>query len=109
MMLSLLLALSVAGEPRIVTLPKRARPAATVRKRPARKVARRMLLPQPAKLCLTGTCSVSAAPGYRLTGVTTPERSGKMEVVRSTGLACGVQGAPVCPKKGQELLSTGID
>lgn len=106
MMLSLLLALSVAGEPRIVTLPKRARPAATVRKRPARKVARRAL-PQP--VCLTGACSVSAAPGYRLTGVATPERSGKMEVVRSTGLACGVQGAPVCPKKGQELLSTGID
>lgn len=108
MMLSLLLALSVAGEPRIVTLPKRARPTATVRKRPARKVARRAL-PQPAKLCLTGACSVSAAPGYRLTGVARPERSGKMEVVRSTGLACGVQGAPVCPKKGQELLSTGID
>lgn len=108
MMLSLLLALSVAGEPRIVTLPKRARPAATVRKRASRKVARRPL-PQPAKLCLTGTCTASAAPGYRLTGVTTPERSGKMDVVRSTGMPCGVQGAPVCPKKGQELLATGID
>lgn len=108
MMLSLLLALSVAGEPRIVTLPKRARPAATVRKRAPRKVARRTL-PQPAKLCLTGACTASAAPGYRLTGVTTSERSGKMDVVRSTGMPCGVQGAPVCPKKGQELLATGID
>lgn len=109
MMLSLLLALSVAGEPpRIVTLPKRARPAATIRKRASRKVARRPL-PQPAKLCVTGTCSQSAAPGYRLTGVATSERSGKMDVVRSTGLPCGVQGAPVCPRKGQELLATGID
>ncbi|WP_447728168.1 hypothetical protein [Sphingomonas koreensis] len=109
MMLSLLLALSVSGEPpRIVTLPKRARPAATVRKRSARKVAPRVL-PQPARLCLTGTCSRSAAPGYRLTSVATPERSGKMDVVKSTGLPCGVQGAPVCPRKGQELLATSID
>jgi hypothetical protein len=108
MILSLVLALSVAGEPRIVTLPKRARPAATVRKRAPRKVVRR-ILPQPAKLCLTGACSASAAPGYRLTGVATPERSGKMDVVKSTGLACGVQGAPVCPRKGQELLATGIN
>ena len=108
MIMSLLLALSVAGEPRIVTLPKRARPTATVRKRSARKVARRAL-PQPAKLCVTGSCSVSAAPGYRLTGVTTTEHSGKMDVVRSTGMPCGVQGAPVCPKKGQEVLSTHID
>ena len=109
MILSLFLALSVAAEPpRIVTLPKRARPAVTARKRPARKIVRRVL-PQPAKLCLTGTCSASAAPGYRLTGVSTPERSGKMDVVKSTGLACGVQGAPVCPKKGPELLTTGID
>ena len=108
MILSLVLALSVAGEPRIVTLPKRARPVAVVRKRSPRKLARRPL-PQPAKLCLTGTCSRSAAPGYRLTGVTGAERSGKMDVVRSTGLPCGVQGAPVCPRKGQELLATGID
>lgn len=108
-MLSLLLALSVAGEPpKIVTLPKRARPAATVRKRSGRKVARRPL-PQPAKLCVTGTCSQSATPGYRLTGVTASEHSGKMDVVRSTGLPCGVNGAPVCPKKGQELLHTRID
>eukprot|EP01136_Pigoraptor_vietnamica_P025560 Opistho-1_new@7052 len=108
MLLSLLLALSVAGEPRIVTLPKRARPTATVRKRSARKVARRPL-PQPAKLCLTGTCSQSAAPGHRLTGITPSEHSGKMDVVRSTGLPCGVQGAPVCPNKGREVLTTGID
>jgi len=108
-MLSLLLALSVAGEPpKIVTLPKRARPAATVRKRVPRKIVRRPL-PQPAKLCVTGTCSQSAAPGDRLTGLTTTEHSGKMDVVRSTGIPCGVQGAPVCPKKGQELLSTRID
>lgn len=108
-MLSLLLALSVAGEPpKIVTLPKRARPVASVRKRGARKVAARPL-PQPAKLCVTGTCSQSAAPGYRLTGVTTSEHSGKMDVVRSSGLPCGVHGAPVCPKKGQELLHTRID
>ncbi|HEY0623033.1 hypothetical protein [Sphingomonas sp.] len=108
-MLSLLLALSVAGEPpRIVTLPRRARPAAVVRKRAARKPVRRPL-PQPATLCLTGTCTRSAAPGDRLTGPTAPERSGKMDVVRSTGMPCGVQGAPVCPKKGQELLSTRID
>ena len=109
-MLSLLLALSIAGEPpRIVTLPKRARPAATVRKRAAaRKVGRRPL-PQPAKLCLTGTCAASAAPGDRLTGVTDPGHSGKLDVVKSTGMPCGVQGAPVCPRKGQELLHTRID
>lgn len=108
-MLSLLLALSVAGEPpKIVTLPKRARPSAVVRKRAARKPVRRPL-PQPASLCLTGSCSQSAAPGDRLTGVTTREHSGKMEVVRSAGMPCGVQGAPVCPKKGQELLHTRID
>jgi len=108
-MLSLLLALSIAGEPpKIVTLPKRARPAATVRKRAVRKPVRRVL-PQPAKLCVTGTCTLSAAPGDRLNGVTSSQRSGKMDVVRSTGMPCGVQGAPVCPKKGQELLSTHID
>lgn len=90
-MLSLLLALSVAGEPpKIVTLPKRARPAAVVRKRTARKAVRRAV-PQPASLCLTGSCSQSAAPGDRLTGVTTQEHSGKMDVVRSTGMPCGVQ------------------
>lgn len=108
-MLSLLLALSVAGEPpKIVTLPKRARPAATMRKRAARKVARRPL-PHPANLCVTGNCSQSAAPGYRLTDVTDSRHSGKMDVVRSSGLPCGVQGAPVCPKKGQALLHTRID
>jgi len=108
-MLSLLLALSVAGEPpKIVTLPKRARPAVAVRKRAARKPVRRSL-PQPAALCVTGSCSRSAAPGDRLTGVTTREHSGKMDVVRSAGMPCGVQGAPVCPKKGQELLHTRID
>lgn len=106
-MLSLLLALSVAGEaPKIVTLPKRARPAATARKRTMRV---RRTLPQPARLCLTGTCTRSAAPGYRLTGTAASERSGKMDVVRSTGMPCGVQGAPVCPRKGQELLTTRID
>lgn len=109
MMLSLLLALSVAGEPpKIVTLPKRARPAATVRKRVARKAVRRPL-PQPARLCLTGTCGQSAAPGYRLSGAAGSERSGKLDVVKSTGMPCGVQGAPVCPRKGQELLHTSID
>jgi len=108
-MLSLLLALSVAGEPpKIVTLPKRARPAATVRKRAPRKLVRRAL-PQPAKLCLTGTCTQSAAPGDRLTSVVVSPHSGKMDVVKSTGMPCGVQGAPVCPRKGQELLSTRID
>ena len=108
-MLSLLLALSVAGEPpKIVTLPKRARPAAVVRKRTARKVARRTM-PQPAMPCLTGTCTQSAAPGYRLTGASSVEHSGKMDVVKSTGIPCGVQGAPVCPRKGQELLHTRID
>lgn len=108
-MLSLLLALGVAGEPpKIVTLPRRARPAATVRKRLARKPAPRPL-PQPAELCVTGTCSQSAAPGDRLTGATAHAWSGKMDVVRSTGMPCGVQGAPVCPRKGQELLSTRID
>lgn len=108
-MLSLLLALSMAGEPpKIVTLPKRARPAVTVRKRTMRKAARPPL-PQPATLCLTGTCTRSAAPGYRLTGALVAEHSGKMEVVRSAGMPCGVQGAPVCPKKGREVLSTRID
>lgn len=108
-MLSLLLVLSVAGEPpKIVTLPKRARPAITVRKRTERKAVGRTL-PQPAKFCLTGTCTQSAAPGYRLTGVTGTQRSGKMEVVKSAGMPCGVQGAPVCPRKGQELLHTRID
>ena len=108
-MLSLLLALSVAGDPpKIVTLPKRARPAAVVRKRATRKIARRPL-PQPASLCVTGAFTQSAGPGYRLTGVTAARHSGKMDVVKSTCMPCGVQGAPVCPQKGQELLSTRID
>lgn len=108
-MLSLLLALSVAGEPpKLVTLPRRARPAAVVRKRPARKLVRRAL-PQPAAMCLTGTCTQSAAPGYRLAGTSRFERSGKMDVVKSTGLPCGVQGAPVCPKKGTRLVNTRLD
>jgi hypothetical protein len=104
-MLALLFALSVAGDPpRVVTLPRRARPAASVRKRMARKPA-----PQQVKLCLTGSCTAVAGTSYRLTGANAPAWSGKMDVVKSAGMPCGVQGAPVCPRKGQELLSTRID
>lgn len=108
-MLSLLLALSVAGEPpRVVALPKRAQPAATVRKRVTRKAVRKPA-PRQVSLCLTGACTRSAAPGYRLMDTAAPAWSGKMDVVKSTGVPCGVQGAPVCPKKGRELPRTSID
>ena len=108
-MLTLLFALSVAGDPpRVVTLPRRARPAATVRKRTARKIARKPA-PQQVTLCVTGSCTPVAGTSYRLTGANAPAWSGKMDVVKSAGMPCGVQGAPVCPRKGQELLSTRID
>ncbi len=110
-MWTILAAMSMAAEaPRVVTLPQRARPAATaVRKRPARRVAgvRRKTS---ARLCVTGTCSVAAASPYRLTGVQTTEFSGKLNAVRSTGMPCGLQGAPVCPSKGgQKIVQTAID
>lgn len=108
-MLSLLLALSVAGEaPRVVTLPKRARPAAAMRKRAPRKAMRKPA-PRQVKLCLTGACTPVAGANYRLTGTAAPAWSGKLDVVRSKGVPCGVQGAPVCPAKGSPLVRTNID
>lgn len=108
-MLTLLIALSVTGEPpRMVALPKRARQAAAVRRRAVGKAPPR-LLPQPAKFCLTGTCTPSIETSYRLTGPRAPAWSAKMDVVKPTGVPCGLQGAPVCPKKGRRLLHASID
>lgn len=108
-MLTLFIALSVAGEPpKPVTLPRRARQAVAVRKRAVRKPPPRQL-PQPAQLCLTGACTPSIQTSYRLTGQSAPAWSAKMDVVKSTGLPCGLQGAPVCPKKGRRLLHASID
>lgn len=109
-MLSLLLAMSAAVEtPRVVTLPKRARPAAAmVRKRTARKAPVKRV--RSAKLCVTGHCMPAAASPYRLTGVVEPKFSGKMDAVaKQTRMACGIQGAPVCPGRGTEVVSTPID
>lgn len=110
-MLSLLLAMSVAIEtPRIVTLPKRARPAASaaVRKRAARRAPARPI--NNAKLCVTGSCTPVATSPYRLTGADDTRFSGKLDVVnKQTRMACGVQGAPVCPGRGTELVSAPID
>lgn len=116
-MLSLLLAMSAAIEtPRMVTLPARARPvAAQVRHRAApgrKRTARRAPATRvrSAKLCVTGSCTPAAASPYRLTGLTEPRFSGKLDAVaKQTRMACGVQGAPVCPSRGAELVSAPID
>lgn len=109
-MLSLLLAMSAAVEtPRVVTLPKRARPATmVVRKRTVRRAPTKRV--RNAKLCVTGSCLPAATSPYRLTGIVEPRYSGKLDVVaKQTRMACGVQGAPVCPGRGTELVSTPID
>lgn len=113
-MFSLLLAMSAAVEtPRIVTIPKRARPAATapVRKRAvrqARKVPAKPL--RTAKLCVTGSCTPAAASPYRLTDSSEARFNGKLDVVgKQTKMACGVQGAPICPSRGAQLTSMPID
>lgn len=109
-MLSLLLAMTAAVEtPRIVTLPKRARPAATQSRRPiARKVPTRPV--RSAKICVTGTCTAAAASPYRLTGLVEPRYSGKLDVVaKDSRMACGIQGAPVCPGRGTKLVTAPID
>ncbi|MCP3729719.1 hypothetical protein M9978_04685 [Sphingomonas sp. MG17] len=109
-MLSLLLALSAAVDtPRVVTLPKRARPAAVVvRKRTVRRAPVKRM--RSAKLCVTGKCLPAAESPYRLTGLIEPKFSGKLDAVaKQTKMACGVQGAPVCPSKGAELVSAPID
>ncbi len=101
--------MSVAGEaPRVVTLPKRARPAAVARKRSARRAPRRIAA-RSIKPCLTGTCSPVVASSDRLGDTGTPEWSAKMDVVKSAGVPCGVQGAPVCPSKGRALVRTSVD
>lgn len=108
-MLTLLIALSVASEPpRVVSLPRRQVRVATVRKRAPRKPAPRML-PRPSQLCVTGSCTAAIETSYRLTGASGPAWSAKMDVVKSTGVPCGLQGAPVCPKKGRRLLHASID
>lgn len=112
-MFSLLLAMSAAVEtPRIVTLPKRARPATIVRKRAPVRQARRA----PAKpvrgptLCVTGSCTPAAASPYRLTDTNEVRFNGKLDVLgKQTKMACGVQGAPVCPGRGTQLTSVPID
>lgn len=107
-MLTLLIALSVASEPpQVVTLPRQARTAVT-RKRTARKPAPRVL-PRPSQLCVTGACSPAIETSYRFTGPSATAWSGKMDVVKSTGVPCGLQGAPVCPKKGRRFLQANID
>jgi hypothetical protein len=108
-MLTLLIALSVAGEPpRVVTLPRRQMRVAAVRKRVARKPVPRVL-PRPSQLCVTGSCTPAIETSYRLTGSPAAAWSAKMDVVKSTGVPCGLQGAPVCPKKGRRLLHASID
>lgn len=108
-MLTLLIALSVAAEPaRVVTLPRRQMRVATVRKRAARKPVARVL-PRPSQLCVTGACTPAIETSYRLTGSSAVGWSAKMDVVKSTGVPCGLQGAPVCPKKGRRLLHASID
>ncbi|MCW4462828.1 hypothetical protein OK349_14010 [Sphingomonas sp. BT-65] len=107
-MLTLLIALSVASEPpRVVTLPRQARTAA-IRTRTARKPIPRVL-PRPSQLCVTGSCSHATDTSYRFIGAVSPAWSAKMDVVKSTGVPCGLQGAPVCPKKGRRLLHASID
>ena len=107
-MLTLLIALSVASEPpRVVTLPRQVR-TTTARKRVARKSAPRVI-PRPSQLCLTGSCSPAVETSYRFTGPSGAAWSAKMDVVKSTGVPCGLQGAPVCPKKGRRLLYASID
>ncbi|ODP39663.1 hypothetical protein [Sphingomonas turrisvirgatae] len=111
-MLTLLLAMSAAVEtPRIVTLPKRARPAATasVRKRAPVRQARKAPA-RTAKLCVTGSCTPAAASPYRLTDTSEARFNGKLDIVgKQTKMACGVQGAPVCPARGAQLTSVPID
>lgn len=108
-MLSLLLAMAAAVEtPRVVTLPKRARPAATARKRTARAAPAKRV--HSAKLCVTGRCTPAAPSAFRLTGLVESRFDGKLDTVaKQNRMACGIQGAPVCPGRGTRLVSAPID
>lgn len=113
-MLTWLMAMSVAAEtPKIVTLPKRARPVATVPVRKPRKATKRKAAaPPPVRMtgtCLTGVCKPDVTDRYRVTAAGGADFSGKMDVMKPAGVPCGVQGAPVCPSKGRELVHTPID
>lgn len=109
-MLSLLLAMTAVVEtPLIVTLPKRARPAAAqVRRQAARKAPARRV--RNANMCVTGSCTPASPSRYRLSGVAEPRFNGKLDVVaKDTRMACGVIGAPVCPSRGTQLVATPVD
>jgi CelD/BcsL family acetyltransferase involved in cellulose biosynthesis len=108
-MLTLLLAVSAAVEtPRIVTIPKRARPAVTAstRKRAAARPARKApaKVARMTKLCVTGNCTPAAASPYRLAHTGEVRFNGKQ-----TRMKCGIEGAPVCPSRARQLTSVPID
>jgi hypothetical protein len=114
-MLTLLLAVSAAVEtPRIVTIPKRARPAVTAstRKRAAARPARKApaKVARMTKLCVTGNCTPAAASPYRLADTGEVRFNGKLDVVgKETRMKCGIEGAPVCPSRARQLTSVPID
>lgn len=109
-MLSLLLAMSAAVEtPRVVTLPPQARPVkTTVTRRTPQRSSRATL--RGGRLCVTGSCTPTAASPYRLNDVSETRFNGKMDAVgKQSRMACGVQGAPVCPGRGTTLTSMPIN
>ncbi|MBX3595872.1 hypothetical protein [Sphingomonas sp.] len=111
-MISMLVALAaVQGMPMVSTPAAHHRPAArrVVARKHARKHAPRRVALTRLKLCVTGQCSASAPDRYRITSETAPNWSAKMDVVKPTGIPCGVQGAPVCPRDGRKLVSAPID
>ncbi|MBN8810462.1 MULTISPECIES: hypothetical protein [Sphingomonas] len=63
--------------------------------------------PRPRNLAVT----VPADPDkrYRLPLPSSEVTDAKRDAVRSTGMACGTTGAPVCPHKGTQLLKSSID
>jgi len=49
------------------------------------------------------------AQRYRLPLPSTEVVDAKRDAVRSTGMACGTTGAPVCPHNGKTVLKSSID
>lgn len=98
----LLLALALSGATHIADDPQRHRKARVVRvtRIPARAA------PKATNLAIT----VPADPNqrYRLPLPSTEIVDAKSDAVKSTGMACGTTGAPVCPHNGTQLVKSSL-
>ena len=87
-------------------------PAVDVQRARRTKVTRAQLpaRAQPGKVAIP----IVAAPRdpndrFRLTDLPDETPNGKLLAVRNTGMACGINGAPVCPSKGMPVVKAPLD